>query len=68
MHYRWNHTGPEGRYQLGLETHRMTRKLIALIVLFIAMIGLVYNIERTARPTPDREAAMSGESHEGHDH
>jgi len=35
----------------------MTRKLIALIVLVIVMVGLAWNIERTARPVPDRDAA-----------
>jgi hypothetical protein len=47
----------------------MIRKAIALFVLLIVMIGLAWNIERTARPVPDREAAAAaGESHEGHEH
>ena len=47
----------------------MIRKLIALLVLLIVMVGLAWNIERTARPVQDRDAAAAaGESHEGHDH
>ncbi len=45
----------------------MTRKLIALIVLAIVMVGLAWNIERTARPVPDRDAAASvGAEHDDH--
>ena len=32
----------------------MDRKLLALIVLIIALFGIVYNIEHTARPLSER--------------
>ena len=42
----------------------MNRKLIALLVLIVALIGLVYNIERTARPASYRAAAQAEAGHE----
>jgi hypothetical protein len=68
MHIRGNRRGPAARIQRQLETYLMNRKLIALIVLFVAMILLARNIERSARPVADRQAGIAGESHEGHDH
>jgi hypothetical protein len=41
----------------------MDRKIIALVVLVIALIGIVYNIERTARP-PSYHAAVAEGGHE----
>lgn len=32
----------------------MNRKVLALIVLVIALFGIAYNIERTARPPTER--------------
>jgi hypothetical protein len=32
----------------------MNRKLLALIILAIALFGIAYNIERTARPPNER--------------
>jgi hypothetical protein len=32
----------------------MNRKLLALIILVIALFGIAYNIERTARPPNER--------------
>jgi hypothetical protein len=46
----------------------MMRKVIALVVLVVVMLGLAVSIERTARPIPDREAVAAGDSHEGHEH
>jgi hypothetical protein len=42
----------------------MDRKIIALLVLVIALIGIVYNIERTARPASYRAAAQAEGGHE----
>ena len=39
------------------EIHRMNAKVIALIVLIIALFGLVYSIESTARPPSQRLGA-----------
>ena len=48
------------------EIHRVNAKVIALIVLIIALFGLVYSIESTARPpSMSTRAAMSGAFHVG---
>jgi hypothetical protein len=47
----------------------MNRKLIALIVLVVALFGLIYNIETTARPPSGLAGALQTEGgHEGHEH
>lgn len=44
----------------------MNRKIIALAVLVIALFGLVYSIEQTARPPSERLGAtqVEGGGHE----
>jgi hypothetical protein len=49
----------------------MNKKLIvALVVVLAALFGLVYNIERSARPPSDRAGVVAGgeAGHEGHSH
>jgi hypothetical protein len=41
----------------------MRLKIIALIVLTALMVGLAWNIERTARPVSDRDAAAAALDH-----
>ena len=44
------------------ETFEMNVKIIALVVLVIALFGLVYSIERTARPPSQRIGATQLQS------
>lgn len=51
----------------------MNKKLVALLVVVVAvLIGLIYSIERTARPPSERAgkvaAGESGGDHAGHSH
>ena len=42
----------------------MRLKLIALILLTAVMVGLAWNIERTARPVTDHDAAATLDHHD----
>jgi hypothetical protein len=49
---------PSNNDRRQLESIAMKQKLILLLVLFAAMIGVAWNIERTARPMTNRDAAV----------
>jgi hypothetical protein len=47
----------------------MYKRIIALIVLIIAMIGVAWSIEQTARPVSDHAGlAVGGAGGEDHEH
>jgi len=43
-------------------------KIIAVIILTGALIGIVNTIERTARPIPDRQPGQAAAAADEHDH
>jgi len=45
----------------------MNRKVLALIVLVIALFGIAYNIERTARAPTERIGVPQVDTGEDHD-